>query len=78
MGIIINMLPPTVRITHTLPNMHSFRERDRMAREFALIRAKPSLPNISLHTSDLGRPCLVDIIIIIIILKMNIILSAHQ
>ena len=37
-----------------------YRERDRMAQEFALTRAKLSLPNSSLHTSDLGRPCLVD------------------
>ena len=27
---------------------------------FALTRAKLSLPKISLLTSDLGRPCLVD------------------
>ena len=37
-----------------------YRERDKMAREFALTTAKRSLLNISLHTSDLGRPCLVD------------------
>ena len=43
MEIIINMLLPTV-----------YRERDRMAWEFALTRAKLSLPKISLHTSDLG------------------------
>ena len=37
-----------------------YRQRDRMAREFALTRAKLSLPYISLLTSDLGRSCLVD------------------
>ena len=57
---IINIPPPTVRIIHTLLTCTVYRERDRMAQEFALTRAKLSLPNISLHTSDLGRPCLVD------------------
>ena len=53
MEIIIDMLLPTVLyLTRTV-----YRERDRMAREFALTRAKLSLP---LHTSDLGRPSLVD------------------
>ena len=56
MEIIINMLLPTVLyLTRTV-----YRERDRMAREFALTRAELSLPKISLLTSDLGRPCLVD------------------
>ena len=51
-----NMLLPTVLyLTRTV-----YRERDRMAREFALTRAKLNLPKISLLTSDLGRPCLVD------------------
>ena len=49
-----NMLLPTVLyLTRTV-----YRERDRMAREFALTRAKLNLPKISLLTSDLGRPCL--------------------
>ena len=56
MEIIIDMLLPTVLyLTRTV-----YREWDRMAREFALTRAKLSLPKISLLTSDLGRPCLVD------------------
>ena len=56
MEIIIDMLLLTVLyLTRTV-----YRERDRMAREFALTRAKLSLPKISLLTSDLGRPCLVD------------------
>ena len=64
MEIIIDML--LLYLTRTV-----YRERHRMAREFALTRAKLSLPKISLLTSDLGRPCLVDkrvasIIIIII------------
>ena len=53
-----NMLQPTVLyLTRTV-----YRERDRMAWEFALTRAKLSLPKISLLMSDLGlgRPCLVD------------------
>ena len=51
-----NMLLPTVLyLTRTV-----YRERNRMAREFALTRAKLNLPKISLLTSDLGRPCLVD------------------
>ena len=46
MEIIIDMLLPTVLyLTRTV-----YRERDRMAREFALTRAKLSLP-ISLVTS---------------------------
>ena len=54
--IFIDMLLPTVLyLTRTV-----YRERDRMAREFTLTRAKLSLPKISLLTSDLGRPCLVD------------------
>ena len=52
MEIFIDMLLPTI--------LTVYREWDRMAREFALTRAKLSLPKISLHTSDLGRPCLVD------------------
>ena len=56
MEIIIDMLLPTVRyLTRTV-----YRERDKMAQEFALTGAKQSLPKISLLTSDLGRPCLVD------------------
>ena len=56
MEIIIDMLLPTVLyLTRTV-----YRERDRMALEFPLTRAKQSLPKISLLTSDLGRPCLVD------------------
>ena len=51
-----NMLLPTV-LYLTRP---VYKERDRMAREFALTRAKLSLPYISLLTNDLGRPCLVD------------------
>ena len=51
-----NMLLPTVLyLTRTV-----YREWDRMAQEFALTRANLSLPKISLLTSDLGRPCLVD------------------
>ena len=54
MEIIIDMLLPTVLyLTRTV-----YTERDRMAREFALTRAKLSLPKISLLTSDLGRSCL--------------------
>ena len=53
MEIITDML--VLYLTRTV-----YRERDRMAREFALTRAKLSLPKISLLTSDLGRPCLVD------------------
>ena len=56
MEIIINMLLPTVLyLTRTV-----YRQRDRMARQFALTRAELSLSKISLHTSDLGRPCLVE------------------
>ena len=56
MEIVIDMLLPTVlHVTRTV-----YRERDRMAREFALTRAKLSIPKISLLTSDLGHPCLVD------------------
>ena len=44
-----NMLLPTV-----------YRERDRMAWEFALTRAKLNVPKISLLMSDLEHPCLVD------------------
>ena len=55
-NIFIDMLLPTVLyLTRTV-----YRERDRMAREFTLTRAKLSLPKISLLMSDLGRPCLVD------------------
>ena len=55
MEIIIDMLLPTVLyLTRTV-----YRVWDRMAREFALTRAKLSLPKISWLTSDLGRPCLV-------------------
>ena len=44
MDIIINMLPPTILyLTRTV------RERDRMAQEFALTRAKLRLPKISLQ-----------------------------
>ena len=46
MEIIIDMLLPTVLyLTRTV-----YRERDRMAREFALTRAKLSLPKISLYS----------------------------
>ena len=56
MEIIIDMLLPTVvYLTRTV-----YRERDRMAWEFALTRTKLSLPKISLLMSDLGCPCLVD------------------
>ena len=58
-----NFLTPTVRIIHTLPTTITctvYRERDRMAREFALTRAKLSLPYIPLHTSDLDLPCLME------------------
>ena len=41
MGIIINMLPPTVRIIHTLPNMQIAGYR--MAREFALSISLPKI-----------------------------------
>ena len=52
MEIIIDMLLSTVLyLTRTV-----YRERDRMAREFALTRAKLSLPKISLLTSDLDVP----------------------
>ena len=53
--LLICLLPTVLYLTQTV-----YRERDRMAREFALTRAKLSLPKISLLTSDLGRPCLVD------------------
>ena len=54
MEIIIDMLLPTVLyLTRTV-------YREWVAREFALTRAKLSLPKISLLTSDLGRPCIVD------------------
>ena len=52
------MLLPTVHVLYLTRTV--YRERDRMAREFALTRAKLNLPKISLLTSDLGRPCLVD------------------
>ena len=56
MEMIIDMLLHTVvYLTRTV-----YRERDRMAWEFALTRAKLSLPKISLLTSDSGCPCQVD------------------
>ena len=45
-------------LQYVLSNTNSYSEWDRMVRELALTRAKL----ISLHKSDLGRPCLVNII----------------
>ena len=51
------MIYDTVCTKQNLPTALTrtvYRERDRMARDFALTRAKLSLPNSSLHNSDLG------------------------